>query len=1416
MNTSILSRYIFALMFVSYSSTLFCTQTSLLPFKLTVDPVHGTQFKTAAELVWDYVELKNAGGLADLLKSVLGNPHCFVTPPLPLGVNFFNASAGMKTPLYRATELYDAASVNTLLVYGANPDMACYAGNTPLHYAVMLMSYDIIRVLLQRNVVTGHPLANPNVRNNAGFTPLLILAEVGHNGIERALRMRYPDPAIVIQSEKTRLAIAELLISAGADVNARDLRGMSVLNFCLMCHAHDQLPVSLIVYLIQQGLDLAAPYTAGQTNYQALEALGVAEITHALSLVRPIQAQPTGTLAAGAPSPAVRAEKSVVGGADAAEGLPASAEATAASVQAPAASSSVLSIPPTTQHKAAIVSASTAAPLVESPAQSVAAKASNPVDPAERRQKKKERKALARAEAASFVVPQVPAPEALKAEQKKELPKTAGASAPVPPQPKTEPQPKLVAQVVASAAPVLAPTSPKKAKQAKGSGGTAAQASAFSKADAARKAELAELDALISSVKIHDPLPVTVPAAVALVTASSAPAIAAEPIMPPYNYDRALAILRGVVKHHDLTPDELAATEQKALRARRYFAAKDPFFSAVLALDYVAVASMLADDPGLAQSITPQGNTALHIAAFMADVTMCSVLCGGGADVDAKNFLGHTPIMSIMKSLPTAGEVREAATFTYLAKRGADLRWVNKFGMTLVHYAVTAPYIAITAYLCEILPIEALTLTANRDIDAVADTVAMAFALSYNRGARPLELALCTEKKSLENRFVIKLLIDRLAQSDRPSLCAKPTPAIYKACEAYKATPNTATLAALDTAMRCSLDLKRIMSLQFEIMNPVYEAVYDRRINDVRELCTRDISRMVNVVYQQDQVSPLQLAVAQFDVEMVEMLLNAGADAAYAVSPLNQFMSGVTAMHIAAMGGVANVTPKALSADEKILALCKIIDLLVRKGASVQAMTVSSLDPLSCVIQSQRLNQREKIALIKCLAKRGASLTTIYPGNYTIMHQAVTYLTPGEVSTHGIVKVLGDLIGDNPAFYAHIYDGFADVRGTAMGEAIRIGDWQTMAYLFDRAGAEAYVPDTALATELMLLRDDINTEGLSVVEKRLAIASFLNRFKSIVSFDGPGVAEGSAAATVARCEALIADWDGLFLPPAICQDKTSRMSDAEYAEILRNKKEGLYQRINLSPSDVFLCAVLNQNYDTVGELITADKDIVNTVGVAGTTALHIAAWLGDVVMCHQLLEAGARVDAMATSGAPMPTTETPLLWLVAGAARNEEIALQVAELLIAAGARVDTTTDSSGYSLLMLAAAHRNYTVLDRLCRAAGQRVRPLMRLHCNKVACLVQDGVAGFVQLPRTFSAFEHAYCIKQVAALEIFIRHAQCLRLDDFLSLAEIPMPIDKLRCSVLERKWQLLLSATTPEARRLALEALCDTLHSFKKSF
>lgn len=156
-----------------------------------------------------------------------------------LGLNkFFNTISGNginkrnklgETKLYRAVRSGSVKEVKRLLRDGADPDIADDHGLTPLHQAAYWGETEIVQLLLKAG-------ADPNAENNGkGWTPL-------HS-------------AAVSGGMKTRRETIELLVKAGAGMDAKDKHGWTPADYMVLWEENEAAAEKLKKFLqIPKGL----------------------------------------------------------------------------------------------------------------------------------------------------------------------------------------------------------------------------------------------------------------------------------------------------------------------------------------------------------------------------------------------------------------------------------------------------------------------------------------------------------------------------------------------------------------------------------------------------------------------------------------------------------------------------------------------------------------------------------------------------------------------------------------------------------------------------------------------------------------------------------------------------------------------------------------------------------------------------------------------------------------------------------------------------------------------------------------------------------------------------------------------------------------------------------------------------------
>jgi len=144
---------------------------------------------TPALTIWEAAAL----GDVEALEALLAADAALANTPAPDG--FF--------PLSLAAFFATAATVRRLIDAGADPGVASRNGMMvqPLHAAVASRNLDAVRLLLDHG-------ADPNARQQVGYTPLMGAAGSGRNDLVDLLLEHGADPSLTAEDGKTAAGVA--------------------------------------------------------------------------------------------------------------------------------------------------------------------------------------------------------------------------------------------------------------------------------------------------------------------------------------------------------------------------------------------------------------------------------------------------------------------------------------------------------------------------------------------------------------------------------------------------------------------------------------------------------------------------------------------------------------------------------------------------------------------------------------------------------------------------------------------------------------------------------------------------------------------------------------------------------------------------------------------------------------------------------------------------------------------------------------------------------------------------------------------------------------------------------------------------------------------------------------------------------
>jgi len=165
-----------------------------------------------------------------------------------------NASGGYyATPLVAALAGKHFQTAELLRLSGADPNVQCYDGNTPLHSAACYGDVEMVQALLNLE-------ADVNIRNEASDSPLNYIPVLQSYS-------RIP------KSPQSLANVARLLIDRGADINVRNDEGWTPLHTMTYVRR-----IEVIRVLLECGANVGAEDNQGRTPFSLAKENGYDEI----------------------------------------------------------------------------------------------------------------------------------------------------------------------------------------------------------------------------------------------------------------------------------------------------------------------------------------------------------------------------------------------------------------------------------------------------------------------------------------------------------------------------------------------------------------------------------------------------------------------------------------------------------------------------------------------------------------------------------------------------------------------------------------------------------------------------------------------------------------------------------------------------------------------------------------------------------------------------------------------------------------------------------------------------------------------------------------------------------------------------------------------------------------------------------
>lgn len=230
------------------------------------------RFRKFAPAIMFAVSLASAGPAAadDLVAAVKANDANHVLALLRAGADP-NQHSSYEVPMHVASALGLTKIVTALLDAGADLQARGFGGLSPLHTAVLSGKTAVVEILVERG-------AKVEALDNIGRTPLLTYASSGSTNLEvlqilleAGANPNATEPASTLSvldyvAIRGKIDEAKLLVAAGANANAsNNLYGETPLHFALNCSKGAIGNHALVEFLIVHGADVNIRDNRGHT-----------------------------------------------------------------------------------------------------------------------------------------------------------------------------------------------------------------------------------------------------------------------------------------------------------------------------------------------------------------------------------------------------------------------------------------------------------------------------------------------------------------------------------------------------------------------------------------------------------------------------------------------------------------------------------------------------------------------------------------------------------------------------------------------------------------------------------------------------------------------------------------------------------------------------------------------------------------------------------------------------------------------------------------------------------------------------------------------------------------------------------------------------------------------------------------------